>query len=98
MGKRGPKPVVSFKELHFFAKLFYQDFERLDKGYSHLRFDKKHYERLKRDLHRDRQFMDEDSSVFERRVEQIRAARLSDAEKEKRIRYLQEIRLWEMSE
>jgi hypothetical protein len=98
MGKRGPKPVVSRQELYFFAKEFYRDFQRLGRGYSHFRFDKKLYERLKQQLYKNRQFMDKDTSMLQRQVEQIRAARLGVAEKEKRIRSLQERRFWEMSE
>jgi hypothetical protein len=98
MGRRGPKPV-SPQDLYFFAEEFYRDFRRLAEGSLRLVFDAKHYQQLKQELEREGFQLDAEAQEnFQHRHEQIRVASLTEAEKEKRLRDLQERQMWAMRE
>lgn len=97
MGLRGPKPV-SPTELYFFAQDFYWAFRGLAEGQSHWGFDKQHYHQEKQAVaEKGIKFSDEtERAVFARKEEQIRTARLTEAEKQERLRRLQRDQEWDI--
>jgi hypothetical protein len=98
MGRRGPKPV-SPQDLYFFAEEFYRDFRRLAEGHLRWVFDAKQYQQLKRERERKGfQLSAEEQTRFEDKQAQIRAARWPEAEKERRLRDLQDGQMWAMRE
>jgi hypothetical protein len=92
MGTRGPKPISSQK-LHALASELYWDFRHLAEGYSRSRFDRERYGRLKENVERTH-LNHVDIATFTQKEEEIRSARLSESEKEERIRRLERDTMW----
>jgi hypothetical protein len=88
MGLRGPKPVSS-EELYSVAEEFYRDFKALLEGRKETIFDRDIYEQLTQSLRTGSNLNEAEQREFNHREQEIRSARLAEAEKEKRLDRLQ---------